>query len=418
MRVYWVLLWLGSWGVACKTSSHASTSAPDSLPPVTHQAYSAGQVQQLLVVDNLKVTTIELQNNQWPHITFTRSPQAEYIRYEACLDVEPTQCIKGDLIAALELTITGLKQGVNTIAVYACVRKNEVESMLPDSCGDPALVRFLQTGQGFQELDDAITKRSAIEQKILAYGQTLYNAILLFKSNHSSCADSRIQAFLSTDVMDKYLALGPHFIGVGLEDPNAQIISGNGSDGHVVFTIQAQTTALQSGSSDSSAEGDSGSGEKNSLDQGLGAATLATIGLYGLKHALLGKLSKNSGLEAGKQALEVEKQALEIKSRANVLNKRPVEVMKTEAQAGTKSLIAKNPGALVVVGLIALNVIIDKDHDPFSSLGLAATSTSSCGVCEDSIKTIVDVNNQAKILRSELQQMDQKIQSLTNPTPP
>lgn len=406
MRVYWVLLWLGSWSVACKTSSHASTSAPDPISPTTHQAYSAGEVQKLLVVQNLKVTTIALQNNQWPHITFTRSPQAEYIRYEACLDAQPTQCIKGDLIAALELTITGLKPGVNTIAVYACVRKNEVEATVPDSCGDPALVRFLQSGQGFQELDDAITERSAVEQKILAYGQTLYDSILLFKTNYSSCADPKIQAFLSADVMDKYLALGPHFIGVGLEDPSAQIISGNGSDGHVVFTIQAQTIALQSESSDTSSGSSSGSGGSNALDKGLSVATLTTIGLYGVKHALMGKLAKNSGLE-------IERKALGVENRAKLLNKGPVETMKTETKVETKSLIAKNPGAFIVVGLVVLDIIIDKDHDPFNSLGLAATSTS-CVVCEDAVKNIVDVNNQTQALRSELQQMDQKIQSLTN----
>ncbi len=413
MRTYLVLLWIGSWSVACKTSSHAATSAPDPIFPTTHQAYSAAEVQQLLVVQDLKVTTIALQNNQWPQISFRRSPQAEYIRYEACLEAEPTQCIKGDLIAALELTITGLKPGVNTIAVYACVRKDQVEAMVPDSCGDPALVRFLQSGQGFQELDDAITERSVVEQKILVYGQTLYNSILLFKANHGSCADPKIQSFISADVMDKYLALGPHFIGVGLEDPTAQIISGDGSDGHVVFTLQAETTTLQSGSSDASSESSSDGGGSSALEKGFGVATLTTIGLYGLKHALMGKLTKSPSPLA-------EKSPLGVNDRVKILpeaKQHAVEAMKTGSKVETKSLLAKNPGALIVVGLVVLNVIIDKDHDPFNSLGLAATS-ASCVVCEDAVKTIVDVNAQTKTLRSELQQIDQKIQSLTNSTPP
>ena len=399
MRAVVVLAWmLCCIGVACKTSTpgDASTPVPPTTPTATNSTTNTGlsqeQVLQLLVISDLTLTTTTLQGNQWPHLTFERSAQSEYIRYDACLDSNPTKCIQGDLISALDFTITGLSPGMNTIKIYACIRKDAVDATANDNCGAAASAIFLQTEMVSQELDDAVTKRNAVEQQILAAGQTLYDAIFLFKNNRDACSDTKIQAFLSVAVMDKYLALGPHFIGVGLEDPTAQILSSTGSDGQVVFTIQSQTTTLSSTSSTSSSgsASDGGSSSPSSLDEGLGITTLVTIGLFGLHAFGHNKLLSTMATEKVKEN---------------------VQEAKTTASGKTGSVA----GSALVIGLIVLTVLLSPGNDPLNDFALTAetTTASPCSACEEAVQSIEDVNTQTTALRSQLQQLNQTVKTLT-----
>jgi len=372
----------------------ASTEAP------LQSAIPASELGKVLTVDTLTVIPIVYQGNTWPQLTFQRSPQSEYIRYKACSQSQPDQCITGNYITANEVVITGLPAGVIDISVYACVRPSLSDPPIINACGDPNQTIFLQPEQASQDLDSQLAVRNQVEQSILEYGQNLYNALQSFDNNYKNCADPSITNFISPTVLSQYLALGPALIGAGLEDPKAQIISKTGGDGTLVFDISTSSTPLASTAAPGTAAASSsgGSSTNSTVSKVLGAFFVTALVLYGIKQLVFPKVAADAAA-----------------TRARVANDATLHMVPNRSSQG---FLARNKGLVGVAGLGIVDVLVGvaTGHTDTILFGLAgdAPMSAACSACNEAKKAILAINTQVDPLRVQLQNLNLSIQQLTN----
>jgi hypothetical protein len=385
----------------CKTTSPNAgiPLAPGAMDIPLQSAIPTGDLNKVLTVDLLTVIPIVYQGNTWPQLTFQRSSQSEYIRYKACSQNQPDQCITGNYITANEVVITGLPAGVIDISVYACVRPSLSDPPISNACGNAKQTIFLQPEQASQDLDSQLAVRNQVEQSILGYGQNLYNALQSFDNNYKNCSDSSITGFISPAVLSQYLALGPALIGAALEDPAAQIISQTGGDGTLVFDISTSSTPLApTAVPGNAADSSSGESSKTSIISKIGGGIFVTaLVLYGVKQLVFPKVSGEAAVTRANEARDMK--------------------LRTAPSPSSEGFLRRNPGLLGIGGFGIINAIFGAATGQDSILfGLAgdAPMSAACTACNEAKKAILAINTQVDPLRVQLQNLNLSIQQLTN----
>ncbi len=187
-----------------------------------------------LKLENISVKAVDIDGSLSPWVTFDMDVQAESVEYQVCDTLKnPPDCtLRSQVIE--NFLITGVQPGLQQIKLRACVRPARalVET---ENCGRWYSELYQQKEDTNVTLRRMVDELDALNQKLKNLGLTIYDAMIVYKANVGKCTDEKITKLIPKEVYDKYIALGPVLIGVGLSDPNAVLVMGEDGFETIVY---------------------------------------------------------------------------------------------------------------------------------------------------------------------------------------
>mgnify|MGYP000712258661 CR=1 FL=1 len=190
-----------------------------------------------LWVKNLTVTTTMISKTPHGWVSFQLDPRADHIETLDCPYDDKTKEVMPTCRTSTKLVenylLTGLKPGLYSIKVRACVAI--AKSKTTANCSPYTSAIYQQNPNVEEEIAAKTAELDEINQKLIAMGQPLYKDMLVVQKNLPSCQDQQVNKLITKQIADKYVALGPAYIGAGLTNPNARIVIDESSNISVVF---------------------------------------------------------------------------------------------------------------------------------------------------------------------------------------
>ena len=169
-----------------------------------------------LSVQNVKVNVVHQGQNRYPYISFDGDPNRDYVAYQVC---HQSNCEQG-MTAGESILVPELFSGMVIAKVKSCIRGQPGTQRNQDICG-PEMEQRLSLQQPKNpdmDIDRWLKEKSALTSEFYILGQRFNYALKEFDADFPRClkSDPNTKPFMSQEVRQDYLTLGPDMLGLAL----------------------------------------------------------------------------------------------------------------------------------------------------------------------------------------------------------